>query len=340
LSKFEVSISILNNLGALKERFFESPYPKRINLILDNENEKENSLRSRELFYLYGYTHQTFRRTWRNYEKKYGLYKNSYKYIHFNDIKSTMPNKLLCITDKELEDYANIDPAVSVENLYDLYSNEELKNKALVLVINNRKFKLSNTKRYITNEPKVSRIINYVKLYTTISNYFSEQGYPFRIKFTKNIYFQEIQIFHDFIENSTPSINDFRDLFQNLLDKLYSPLWDILETFIIQDNLFKKLLNADLNSKIELGRFLKINDLIKSRYDSIHKNFMFILKKQVVEAKNKNYQVFETRFKKIPSEKLKRINNFYDIINNEKIEFNFLFKRLKEFCERIIFKNN
>ena len=338
MSKFEGKTSILNSLDAFKERFFKAPYPKRINLILDNENEKENSFRSRELFYLFGYTYQTFRRKWRNYEKKYGLYKNSYKYIHFNDIKTTMPDKLLCITDKELEDYANIDPSVSIANLYDLYSDEDLKNKVLVLVINNRKFKISNTKRFIDGEPKVSRLINYVKIYTTISNYFSEQVYPFRLKFTNNIYFQEIQIFHDIVENTTTSVNDFRDLFQNLLEKLYSPLWDFLATFINHKDLFKKLIRTDLDSKIELGRFLKLNDLIRRGYNSIHNNFMYLLKNQILEAKNRNYQVFEKRIKKIPSEKLNRIKYFYSTINDEKIEFSFLFRRLKEFCERIIFK--
>ncbi len=321
------------NIEEVIQRLYNEPYLYRINLIVDDIGKSRNSLRSRELFYLLGFSHQTYRYNWYKLGRLFNLNEDSYNYIHVNEVKNIAPRKLLCITYQEFENKSSVNPVYSIEKLYDYYASINEYKPNLAILIDTCEFSLAETRRLLRSQRKVSDVcISYIDLFNTFKKQFAEFDLPFNLDFTKNIYFQEIGIFHNEIEEENTKINSFIDLFRDIYNKPFSPLWSFLSNLISNQDLYKNLLSGELQSIIDINSYFKLLDLIQKTQRNKFNEFMYELKKELTKAIWHNYHISYKRKKLISDQKKKKIQAFLKELNNIKSPYNFILERLKDFC--------
>lgn len=320
------------HIEEVKQRLYNEPYLYRINLIVDDIGKSRNSLRSRELFYLLGFSYQTYRYNWYKLGRLFNLNEDSYNYIHVNEVKNIAPRKLLCITYQEFEDKSSVNPVYSIEQLYDYYASITEYKPNLAILVDISEFSLAETRRILRSQRKVSDVCSYIDLFNTFKKQFAEFDLPFNLDFTKNIYFQEIGIFHNEIEEDTSKINSFIDLFIDIYNKPFSPLWLFLSNLISNQNLYNKLLSGELQSEIGINSYFKLLDLIQKTQKNKLNEFMYEIKKELRKAIWHNYHISYKRKKLISDQKKKKIQAFLKELNNIKSPYNFILERLKDFC--------
>jgi len=300
-----------------------------IYLTVENFLNFKSMLRSLEVFYLFGFNDFTCPVTWFNIMKKFGFANIYPNFHHFDSLKKNPINKLLCFTRQNEENKKEIQ--YSINNIYHLYSNFNT-NRLLMLIVDTPSFKIYTHNRELIDQESIrgNSVFRYSDLYNSIKSIFHKHNFKFTLNNSMNLYFQEIAIFHNFI--SEIRVNNVVDLFRNIFNNPFSPIWDFLSKLLLTGrNLIKKISLSGSEENISFKRLL---DLFGLRINKSELNELFvILKSELTLASKSNFHLKNKRFNKITNPQKQKIEEFKLIINQINYDYSFLFRRLKSFCD-------
>lgn len=332
-------ISDSEYLMKLYQKYNREEVESGVEVILEPMN-FEGLLRSLELVYLFNFRDVTCPISWIGLQEKIPLFgeekqPNNLKHHHFKDLKIELDNnkisKLVCVTNLEIE---TMKSKFSIKNIVNYFKNDESKKKILLLIIDDKNFKIHGWQRKLKNLSFVGiKFEKYLKLLQKVKNVFKKANLNFCLNENENLYFQQIAMFHNEISGVKPK--SFLELFYDLSAKPYSPLWKFLLEFKRNKNLINELYEKQPRTK----GFRFFNTYLKKlnvKLEGVNeKNEFLNILKSTLKDKNKcrNFHIDRERKKKIkPLENLKIKELYSKLRNQENQNCNFLFRRLKEFC--------
>lgn len=241
---------------------------------LNQDREKLCALRKLPALLRLGAAQTTYPKSWRKLDqwstKQYEF--ETPPYVLLDDIPFEPNENLIAISDQYYED--NL-PIYTLSRVMNRYVDSEAK---LVIGSGNRDFEPHGAKRPLEESPFVGATHSYHDIYDAFFQRSKDVGYPYPLKYTKNVFVQENAALYVLV--SGEDITTLEEFFYNLPDAPYLPIWKTFSQMFTQDRR-KGALVLDGNLREGLRKWLRRRVEVEyTEADELSRNFNALARRQ------------------------------------------------------------